>query len=128
MFMTQMEAQTFLKKHGLRTTKDRCALLQLFAKNRTWTVAELHDELPHADLSTIYRNVTALIDKQLLSEAAVKGKESRYELADRKHHAHLVCGDCGTAYCIPCPIEKMNHEHSLEIFETCDDCRQQIAS
>lgn len=126
--MTKLKAQKSLKQCGLRTTRDRCLLLQLFSENRTWTVAELHDRLPQTDISTIYRNVTTLTINKLLCEASVKGKEARYELADREHHAHSVCASCGTAYCIPCPLKNLNHNHSLEIYQICDKCRRQKAS
>jgi len=120
--MTAENSKELLNRAGLRNTQDRHDLLGLFEEQRAWTVAQLHQRLPTADLSTVYRNVSALIEKGLLREAGVRGKEAYYELAKRDHHAHAICRTCGAASCVPCPIESLGQDHALEMFTTCSDC------
>ncbi|MFH1048005.1 MAG: Fur family transcriptional regulator [Patescibacteria group bacterium] len=121
--MTIDETKQLLNRAGLRLTKDRCAILQLFATEQAWTVAQIHARLNAADLSTVYRNITTLTDKHLLNEVNVPGKETRYELANRPHHAHRSCDICGLTYCVPCPLQNLTDDHSLEIYSRCEKCR-----
>ncbi|MBU0625499.1 transcriptional repressor [Patescibacteria group bacterium] len=120
--MTSENAQKILTDTGLRNTADRRALLQLFDEQRAWTVAQLHNRLLRADLSTIYRNVSQLTNKGLLCEAEVRGKETYYELTGRDHHAHSICQHCGLATCVPCPLKNQSKQHALEFYSTCDRC------
>jgi Fe2+ or Zn2+ uptake regulation protein len=122
--MTDVQAKQTLSHAGMRITKDRCAILRFLAQKRAWTASELHARLPNVNLSTIYRNLTAFTNKELLHEAFVHGKEIYYELSNREHHAHTICDSCGTAKCIPCPLNKINRDHSLTVFATCNQCRK----
>lgn len=117
--MSNTELATMLADNGLRNTADRRHILSLFMKDRAWTVAQVHEDLKDADLSTIYRNINALAENGLLTTAAVQGKETSYDLASRGHHAHRVCRECGVAFCVPCPIGDTGSEHALEIYTTC---------
>lgn len=122
--MTDENTQKLLSVAGLRNTVDRRILLQLFDEQRAWTVAQLHNCMLNADLSTIYRNVSRLTEKGLLHEAEVRGKETYYELAGREHHAHSICQYCGLASCVPCPLKNQSKQHALEFYSTCDRCHR----
>jgi len=111
-----------LSDSGLRSTTDRRRVLALFMKDQAWTVAQVHERLEGADLSTAYRNVNALVECGLLRMASIKGKETYYELASKGHHAYRTCRRCGKALCIPCPLNDASEEHALEIYSLCSDC------
>ncbi len=120
--MTAAELKTSLKKSGLRSTKDRCRILERFAEQRTWTVPELYQTLRSMDLSTVYRNVQKLADSGLLAVAHLHDRQPHYELTDRSHHAHLICERCRTAECVPCPIDRLGTRHELELKGLCSAC------
>ena len=121
--MTAKQIRDRLKSSGLRSTKDRSRLLELFGRDRTWTVPELHRRLKPVDLSTVYRNVQKLADAGVLVVAHLHDRQPHYELAAKPHHAHLVCERCRTAECVPCPVEHLAEKHELEIKGTCSACR-----
>lgn len=120
--MSDAALSRMLAANGLRNTADRRRILSLFMKDRAWTVAQIHADLADADLSTVYRNVNALVENGILQTVAVQGKETHYELASRGHHAHRICRSCGAAFCVPCPIGDVTDEHNLEIYFICADC------
>ncbi len=120
--MTETDLSRRLADNGLRNTADRRRILALFFRNRAWTVAQVHRNLKDADLSTVYRNVNTLAEHGILAPAPVKGKETRYELASKDHHAHRVCRYCGTAACVPCPVGDVSDDHNLEIYSVCAEC------
>jgi Fur family ferric uptake transcriptional regulator len=117
-----MNPQEILSEHGLRSTADRKRILSLFMNDRAWSVSQLHDSLKDIDLSTVYRNVNALTEKGILSETPVKGKESRFELNGKDHHAHRVCESCEGVFCVPCPLTGTRDRHNLEIYTRCSGC------
>jgi len=110
-----------LHSSGLRRTAKRHRLLELFRKPRAWSVAELHRQLPGADLSTIYRNVDFLRRKGILETVPLRGGQTRFELAQAPHHAHLVCDRCRCAECIPCPV-RTKDDHYFERRGLCSRC------
>jgi len=121
--MTSYDIEKHLKISGLRRTKDRQQLLVLFAEKRTWTVAELHRRLGTADLSTVYRNVQKLLAAGVLNMAHLHDNQAHYEMAQRPHHAHLICNRCRAAQCVPCPVKGLDAEHLLEMRGLCPACR-----
>ncbi|MDD5251996.1 MAG: transcriptional repressor [Patescibacteria group bacterium] len=112
-----------LAKAGLRRTAGRHRLFALLDEGRAWTARELHARLREKNLATVYRNLQALLKKGLLTEVSLRGHEARYELAERPHHAHLVCGKCRRAECVPCPI-RLTASHHLELDGLCTACRR----
>ncbi|OGL73939.1 hypothetical protein A3C96_02700 [Candidatus Uhrbacteria bacterium RIFCSPHIGHO2_02_FULL_60_10] len=112
-----------LRARGLRQTKDRHELLNLFAQKRAWTVAELHRRLADANLSTVYRNIQKMTAVGLIRPIGQTGAEARFELSDRPHHAHLNCDRCAATACIPCPIDNLTADHTLEMRGRCEECK-----
>ncbi len=120
--MHRCELENLMEDRGLRKTRQRHRLLELIGERRAWSVAELHHRLKAADLSTVYRNVQELLKKGVLSEVRLRGAEVRYEPAGLGHHAHLICGRCRRAECVPCPVD-LRSEHHLELNGLCSACR-----
>jgi Fur family transcriptional regulator, ferric uptake regulator len=93
-----------LHAHGLRRTAPRIAVLAVLEPvHGHLSVAEIHHRLadPHAaDLATVYRTVTTLVDKGVLHALSVEGGVTTYGLADAPHH-HAVCTRCGAIIEVP---------------------------
>ena len=119
--MSHCSIEDSLMEAGLRKTRDRHSILELFTQDRTWTAAQAHAVLPNLDLSTIYRNLQRLTQSNILSTAHVHEGEQHYERADKKHHDHLACNTCDTVECVPCPVPKLGTHH-LELIGTCGAC------
>nr|WP_192756226.1 Fur family transcriptional regulator [Actinopolymorpha pittospori] len=89
-------------------------------------------------LSTVYRHLQAFAEQGLADVIHTAEGETAYRLcdlsADRKHHHHLVCRDCGRAEEIEArAIERWSKQvatthgyaevdHTVEIFGVCPDC------
>ncbi|PJE77137.1 hypothetical protein COV05_00815 [Candidatus Uhrbacteria bacterium CG10_big_fil_rev_8_21_14_0_10_48_16] len=116
-----MSTRNQLHSAGLRHTKDREQILELFESTRTWTAKEIHEALPHLDLSTVYRNLTKLVASGLVSDVHAHDGQSHFERAGVTHHDHRVCDTCDVIECVPCPIPKQETHH-LEFIGTCETC------
>ncbi len=82
-----------------RLTIQRQAILDLInASNRHWDAEEISRELgdrgESVGIATVYRGLAALEDVGLIASIQLADKK-RYERADKSHHDHMVCTDCG---------------------------------
>ncbi len=113
-------------KEKIRSTSFRRSLLELLSGDRAWTAVQVKKALKHSDLSTVYRNINKLAELKVITEAPVSGSESRYEMAGKSHHAHLVCKSCNGAFCVPCPLGKVRSQHNLEFIDLCKSCQAKL--
>ncbi|OAN37499.1 Fur family transcriptional regulator [Mycolicibacterium iranicum] len=137
-------AADLLRGHGLRSTAQRLAILQLFqpgqgtgASADHLTAAEIHDRLSdlgnHIDRSTIYRTITKLANLGVLNTVAQRDQPVSYGLAAHGQH-HAVCTGCGTVRTIP-PSRLVSalvalressgfrsSELRISVHGLCDDC------
>lgn len=119
--MSSVFSTQHLKTAGLRSTRDRHQLLDLFLEDRTWTATQLHTKLPGINLTTIYRNLQHFKGAGIIAEAHTHNGEQHFERADTTHHDHHVCDSCNLIECVPCPIPKQAIHH-LEFIGTCGAC------
>jgi len=60
---------------------------------------EIHAQVvaryPHVNISTVYRTLELLNRLGLVTETDMGGGRVRYHPADKGHHHHLVCQECG---------------------------------
>ena len=110
-----------LSERGLRKTRDRHRILELFDEPRPWTVAQIHARLKGMDLSTTYRNIQKLVDEGLIVSVHGHESEHQYERSDRPHHDHKLCTSCKATECIPCPAPTLA-DHILELIGRCKAC------
>jgi Fur family ferric uptake transcriptional regulator len=87
------------------------------------------------DLVTVYRTLERFVGASLLRAVHLDDAVRRFELAERGHHHHLVCTNCGEMSdldtCVLEPLEARVLEehgfrvsrHALEFFGTCQRCR-----
>tara|TARA_B100000700_G_C14718959_1_gene702778 strand:- start:182 stop:583 length:402 start_codon:yes stop_codon:yes gene_type:complete len=96
---------------------------------------QLHKHGNVMGLTTVYRNLQALMKQGLVRSRHLPTGEVLYTLVERDIH-HLTCVECGETTRLPgCPVEKISvpkknsikYEllfHTLEFFGLCQDCSQ----
>ncbi|MBW9205622.1 transcriptional repressor [Mumia sp. zg.B53] len=124
----------------VRTTRQRRAVAAVMADLDGFASArEIHDALrdrgESVGLSTVYRNLQALVDAEEVDQLRSDDGEVLYRrcMTDHHHH-HLVCRECNRTVEVQGPalerwVEQVGAEngfrqmsHTLEIFGTCDQC------
>jgi len=125
---------------AMRNTPVRQAVTRILAATPTpLSLGELHQhvrqELPATAYSTIFRLAARLEREGRITRVDWRERGSRFEWADRAHHHHIVCGDCGRSV----DLEdrdlgfserrirsrtgfQVTH-HAIELEGTCADCQ-----
>lgn len=123
----------------LRNTRQRRAVQTVLDESDAFVSAQqIHDELrtrgEKVGLSTVYRNLQALVDAAEVDALRGNDGEILYRRCSAGHHHHLVCRDCGRTVEVEGPtVERWadrvasehgftDVSHTLEIFGTCRDC------
>lgn len=57
--------------------------------------AQVIAKYPHVNISTVYRTLDLLKRLGMVTETDLGGGRVRYHPADKGHHHHLVCQECG---------------------------------
>ena len=87
-----------LKAKNLKVTPQRIAILSEIEANGHMDVDELYERIkefyPSISLATIYKNISALCDANILREIKAPNHKQKYELACDKH-IHVACEKCG---------------------------------
>ena len=127
-----------LRKKGFKVTPLRLELLNIFSSNKTpFSPQSLVGKLKNkSDQATVYRNLKSFKNSGLIRQIDFRHNHPHYELADMKHHHHLICLKCGLSEEINnCGLEltdqlvlskskkfKAIKEHSLEFYGYCSKC------
>ena len=132
--------QEHLGRRGLKLTRQREEILRcLMSAERHLGVEELYGILKKQDPSigraTIFRTVKLLQECGLVAEVGSTNGRAKFELkADRPHHDHMICIECGRIIEFQSPMmERFQDEairrqgfvalwHRHEIFGRCHDC------
>lgn len=135
----------FLKKKGLKTTRERSALFdEIFSAHRHFDADDLVLRLKghgkKVSRATIYRTLELLFECGLVGRVRLNEEKYRYErLHKGEHHDHLVCTSCGKILeFIDERIEELQDEvcrqhdfvatsHSHQIWGLCGACRKKLA-
>jgi Fur family ferric uptake transcriptional regulator len=124
----------------LRNTRQRRAVDSVLAELNAFASAQdIHEILERrgerVGLSTVYRNLQALVEGGAVDALRGDDGEVRYRQCSNGHHHHLVCRACGRTIEIEGPaVERWadaeaakydfsDVSHVLEIFGTCGNCR-----
>lgn len=132
-----------LKTNGERITPFRTALIKILDKSHSpQTPAELLAILSKrgfaVNKTTIYRQLQALEDYNVIRAVHFTDRSIRYEMVNSSgHHHHLVCLECKRIEDVSFPtdlkiqediIRKKHHfkvlQHSLEFFGLCKKCQK----
>jgi len=89
-----------LSERGYRLTPQRMLVLAAIDNSDDHISAdEIYTEVitkyPHVNISTVYRTLELLNRLGLVTETDLGGGRVRYHPADKGHHHHLVCQECG---------------------------------
>ncbi len=138
--------ELYLKGKGLRATRQRDAILQVFLEgDRHVSVEELYARVrqrwPSIGHTTVYRNMSLFVEAGIAKERRFHEGRVRYEPGvDVGHHDHLVCLDCGAIQEFEdATIEAIQREiagrkgflvryHRLELYGLCPRCQGAGAS
>jgi len=130
-----------LNQMELRATPARVAILQLleFTKEPidvTTVIEHLQKEDIATDPATVFRIMNMFTQKGIAIPIQFQEGKTRYELAGKIHHHHLVCENCGKVEDISISIiptlekeiqkktELFNQKTFLEFFGVCSDCQK----
>ena len=134
------ETAELLKKSGLKSTRQRIAILDILrAKELPATAEDVYLELRDAgiavNLSTVYRAMEIMAECRLIRKFGITGEEKAfYEFIGVLHRHFLVCLDCKKIQPVDgCPLggyeqalERQTHfkisGHKLDIYGYCPDC------
>lgn len=92
---------------------------------------ELKKTEPKVVQATVYNNLNALYQKDLIRKLSIEGSPDRYDKIQK--HDHLICRKCGVLSDIKCEdltkkLEKQLGEeilsYDLKIFYLCPKCRK----
>ena len=101
-------ARQTIQAAGLRATSARVAtLLVLRESSAPLTHAEVAERLAshEIDKSTVFRNLTDMVNVNLLRRSELGDHVWRFEIireteGEHESHPHFVCVDCGTVSCL----------------------------
>ena len=104
---------SFLKKNGLKTTRQRNLVVQqlLNGKNRHFTAEDLYEEMKskksNISLATIYNTLHSFVDKKILKLVSVKEGKTIF-CTNMKNHYHFFNPKTGKLTDIPYKGIKIN--------------------
>lgn len=90
------------------------------------------------NLSTVYRTLNNLVDKDLVTKVIRQDKIAYYELANSEEKHYLICDNCNSAYTTTiCDLEKLARKikketgfnitsHTLEFHGICPECLKNV--
>jgi Fur family ferric uptake transcriptional regulator len=130
-----------LKRQGHRMTKVRAAIIQLLQRQeKPLAVDDLILAMKKMGLrpnkTTVYRELTFLIEAGLVIEVDLGERKKRYESGLKGHHHHLVCLNCGAIQELQMDAHLSDQEdqiekehdfqvlrHMLEFYGLCSRCQ-----
>lgn len=139
--MDSMSNKELLSQHGIKNTRQRLLTLDVLKSAKEPQSAEqiylkIKDRDSTLSLSTVYRILDILVDKNLLTRTVhSQGGRATFELNNMQHKHHLTCIRCQrTVVILGCPLEsyvdtlekKTNFSitsHRLEIYGVCAGCK-----
>ncbi len=130
-----------LSEQGYRLTPQRMMVLSAIESSHNHITAEeiyaqVVAKYPHVNLSTVYRTLELLKKLRLVTETDLGGGHVSYHPADKGHHHHLVCQQCGavtdldeaTLAALKSSLHREYHFDAdlrhLAIFGRCLNCRE----
>jgi len=130
-----------LSEQGYRMTPQRMMVLAAIENSEHHISAEeiyaqVVAKYPHVNISTVYRTLELLHRLGLVTQTDLGGGRVRYHPADKGHHHHLVCQECGKIIDLDESIlyplkEVLLREYKfsadlrhLAIFGRCADCNK----
>ena len=104
--MKTQNVQDYLLAHGIRKTSFRIDLLTLFMESKhSLSFKDIEESVNSTqDRTTIYRAITAFLEKGLIHKVPNADNVSRYALCLQEphehNHAHFICYKCKQTFCM----------------------------
>lgn len=93
-----MDFEKLLRQHTLKVTPQRLGILTLMHTYGHISIEDLYVQIKlvfkSISLATLYKNVHAMMQNDLITEVKIPGVKSRYEIA-KESHGHFLCQECG---------------------------------
>ncbi len=99
------------------------------------TAIEIHGfalkEVPSIGLATVYRSLKSLAADGQVVSVEIPGEPPRYERADKGHHHHFLCRQCGGVFELEKCLEGVKtmappkfrvEDHEIILYGACDKC------
>ena len=130
-----------LREQGYRLTPQRMMILSAIENSNSHISAEevyrqVVAQYPHVNISTVYRTLELLKKLGLVTETDLGEGLVRYHSADKGHHHHLICRECGAIIDLDDSVlatlkDTLLREYKfiadlrhLAIFGRCEKCRK----
>lgn len=132
-----------LKENGLKFTLQREQILKTLYNSQEHLSPELlHTKIQEAmpslniGIATVYRTLALLEESDLVTSLLLGKQGKKYELADKEHHDHMICTNCGKIIeFIDDEIEERQRKiakkhqflmtsHSMQIYGICKECQR----
>ena len=131
--------KSYLREQKLKSTAQRDAIVEVFLDaSGHVSVEELYGRVrernPRIGYATVYRTMKLLTECGIADERHFRNGEARYEIAEKKHHDHLICERCGKIVEFEEDrIEALQESianrlgfelrgHKMELYGICRDC------
>ncbi len=109
--------QTLLRDHNLKATPQRDAILRIMEDAGHISIEKIYETIktafPSLSLATIYKNIIAMQECDIIRELKIPGQKNRYEIKKEPHH-HIVCKKCGNITDIETDVESSLKDISLK--------------
>ena len=135
-----MNLDKLLKEKKIRVTKQRKLILETLKESKNPISAEEIYEIMKknidVDLSTVYRNLSKLEEKDILLKTTNVDSISYYQLNNKEHKHFITCNICHKRFLLEeCPVhfleERIEEEtgflitgHNFEFSGICPDCQK----
>ena len=89
--------------------------------------------MPALGVATVYRGVKSLLESGWLRSVKLPDEPDRYEVADKAHHHHFHCDDCGRVFEVDdCPKDLKRlaprgfrvARHEVLLYGCCAECSE----
>ena len=96
------EFKKIIKENNLKFTSQREAILQTLYENQDHFTSEhlymlVKQKKPNLNIgiATVYRTLALLEENGLVSSISLGMQGKKFEIANKPHHDHLICTNCG---------------------------------
>ncbi len=132
-----------LKESGLKYTRQREIVLNILYHSDThFTPESLYMEIKRKEpnlnvgIATVYRTLNLLEDSQMVTSLSFGAAGKKFELANKPHHDHLICKNCGKIVEFENSIVERQQAliakehkfkltgHLMQLYGICDTCAQ----
>lgn len=132
-----------IRKNSLKFTSQREAILQTLYENPEHFTSEnlyllVKEKYPEINIgiATVYRTLALLEENGLVSSISLGTQGKKFEIANKPHHDHLICEECGKIIEFENEkIESLQEEiaeangfalthHLMQLYGVCKACQQ----